>query len=73
VLLTLKNGQEHAGVVKKETEEQLVIASVEEGMLTLAKSSITERRPSLSAMPESLSQQLSKRELRDLVEFLSGL
>ena len=40
---------------------------------TVAKAQIEERRRGKSAMPEDLVQKLTKREIRDLVEFLAGL
>jgi len=42
-------------------------------VVTVKKSDITERRKGLSAMPDGLADLLSPRELRDLVEYLSGL
>ena len=71
VTLTMKNGTLHAGSVKQETTEELVLNSPEEGFLTLRKSDITDRQRGLSGMPEGLGQTLSKRDLRDLVEFLA--
>jgi hypothetical protein len=37
------------------------------------KADVQSRRPALSPMPEGLWQSLSRRELRDLVEFLMTL
>ena len=36
-------------------------------------SEVVERRPDISAMPEGLTKFLTRRELRDLVEYLAGL
>jgi len=41
--------------------------------MTLAKSKIKSRQHNLSSMPEDLVENLSKSELRDLVEYLSSL
>ena len=73
VLLTLKSGAEHAGVVGSEDEKELRLESPEEGQLRITKADISARRRGLSAMPEGMEQILTKRELRDLVEFLAGL
>lgn len=69
----LKDGGFYAGVVKSETADELVISSLEEGDLTLAKADIASRSRGLSAMPEQLITLMSKRELRDLIEFLTTL
>ena len=73
VLLTMKSGAIHAGLVKSETESELKLESPEDGLLTLVKADIASRQRGLSAMPEDLKQFLTPREVRDLVEFLSGL
>ncbi len=73
VTLTMKNGATHAGVVKQETADWLELNSPEDGFLQLAKRDITERQHGLSGMPDGFGQILSKRDLRDLVEFLVGL
>lgn len=73
VVLTLKNGSSLAGVVKSEDVTWLRLDSPEDGAMKIAKSEIVERRRGLSAMPEETAQQLTMRELRDLVEFLASL
>jgi quinoprotein glucose dehydrogenase len=73
ILVTYKNGEVYAGVLKSETAEQLVINSPDRGLLTLKKSDIESRQKSLSPMPEGMGQILSKFDLRNLVEFLSTL
>ncbi len=42
-------------------------------LLTIAKGDIDERRAGKSAMPEDLAQKLTKREIRDPIEFLARL
>ena len=73
VLLTMKNGAMHAGAVKQETADWLELNSPEDGFLQLAKKDITERQRGLSGMPDGFGQTLTKRDLRDLVEFLANL
>ena len=73
VTLVLKNGAEHAGLVKGEDDKELRLESPEEGALRIAKADIVTRQRGLSAMPEGMEQLLSKREVRDLVEYLAGL
>jgi len=71
--LVLKGGANHSGLVKSETAAELVLDSSEDGKLRLKKSDIEKRIRTLSAMPEGLDKQMSRRELRDLVEYLAGL
>lgn len=73
VTVTLKNGQSYAGQVKASTDRELRLLSPEDGPLTIAVGDIAERRRGLSAMPEDLGTFLTRRELRDLIEFLAGL
>lgn len=71
LLVVMKNGQSFAGLVKGETGEELTLNSPEDGILKLKKADIARRTPALSPMPESLIEVLTKREIRDLVEFLA--
>jgi len=73
VLVTLKSGTSYAGVLKSETADGLVINSPEDGLVTVKKNEIKTRDKGLSPMPEGMGQILSKQDLRNLVEFLSGL
>jgi len=73
VMVTLKNDETYAGVLKSETADQLVINSPQTGVMTIKKSDIQSRKKSLSPMPEGIGQILSKRDIRNLVEFLSKL
>ncbi len=73
LLVTLKYGSSFAGILKSETTETLVINSPEDGLITVKKSEVVKRDRGLSPMPEEMGTILSKRELRDLVEFLATL
>lgn len=73
VLVKLKNGQEAAGVVKKDDAAELVLLSPEDGFVTLKKSDIEKVESGLSGMPEGMGGLLSLGELRDVVEFLGTL
>ena len=52
---------------------ELTLNSPEDGIVKLKKSEITSRERGLSSMPEGLTNLLTRRDLRDLVEFLSSL
>ncbi|MBI3877343.1 MAG: c-type cytochrome, partial [Verrucomicrobia bacterium] len=73
VLVVMKNGQSFAGVLKSQSETEMVINSPEDGILKLKKADIQKSEKGLSPMPDTLSQVISKRDLRDLVEFLANL
>jgi quinoprotein glucose dehydrogenase len=71
VLVELKDGASYAGLVKSENATELVLNSPEDGLLTLKKVDIQNRQRGLSPMPEELVSALSRRELRDLLEFVA--
>ncbi len=72
VTVVLNDGDVQAGVLKSETPTELVLNSVDHGLVTIKKSDIKTRRAALSPMPEGLGQILTKEDLRNLVEFLSA-
>jgi quinoprotein glucose dehydrogenase len=73
VVLQMKNGVAYAGMVKSETDQDLVLNSPEDGVLTLKKAEIEKRERSLSPMPDGIAALLNKRDLRNLVEYLATL
>jgi quinoprotein glucose dehydrogenase len=73
LLVATTDGQVHAGILKEETATTLRLITPEAKLVTVAKADIEERKRGASAMPEDLIKQLSKPELRDLIEFLSTL
>jgi quinoprotein glucose dehydrogenase len=73
VVLELTNGKTVTGVLKSDDAKEVKIMTAEGVSLTIAKNKIEERRRGKSPMPEDLAQKLTKRELRDLVEFLAEL
>ncbi len=72
VLVTLKNGTAYAGILKTETETELTLNSPEDGIVKVAKKDIDKRERGLSGMLPELAQVLSKRDLRNVVEFLAS-
>ncbi|MEY2427933.1 MAG: quinoprotein glucose dehydrogenase [Verrucomicrobiota bacterium] len=72
VMVTLKNDESYAGVLKSETPTELVLNLPQTGLLVLKKSDIQSRKKALSPMPEGIGNILSKQDLRNLVEFLSS-
>jgi quinoprotein glucose dehydrogenase len=72
LLVTMKDGRTFAGLLKSEAGDDLVLNSPEDGIVKLKKADIQSREKGLSAMPEALTSILSKKELRDLIEFLAS-
>jgi quinoprotein glucose dehydrogenase len=70
VSLTLKDGQQVFGVLTKETATELTIATSHAEPLIVPVSRISKRENLPSGMP-TMEGSLSKREIRDLVEFLA--
>jgi quinoprotein glucose dehydrogenase len=66
------DGITHTGVLKQESDAELVLMTAEGKLVTIAKENIEARKPGKSAMPEDLTKYLTRFELRDLIAFLAG-
>lgn len=73
VILELSDGRKVSGVLRKKSPEKYVLLSAENKVLEVAAGDVERERTDRSAMPEDAVQKLSRRELRDLVEFLATL
>lgn len=73
LLIELTDGRFVSGIIKKETDTELVVASPEDGLVTLKKAEIKARERGASGMPEGIHDILSKQELRDVMAFLQSL
>ncbi len=72
VVLKLKNGEMLAGVVRGESTEEITLASFADGKRSTVKlSTVAERTPLPSPMPQHFGHVLDKRAIRDLVEFIA--
>ncbi|MGB5662935.1 HEAT repeat domain-containing protein, partial [Eudoraea sp.] len=72
VVLTLKDGQVVSGILTAENKEEIILKTSDAEPMEIAVSRIKKRENMPSAMPP-MGTVLSKRDLRDLVEFLSNL
>lgn len=72
VVLTLKDGQSAAGILTSENDHELVLKTSEAEPLKIAVSRIAKRDNVPSSMPP-MGAMMTKREIRDVVEFLAGL
>jgi quinoprotein glucose dehydrogenase len=73
VLITTLDNKTVSGVLKGENDKEVHLMTAEGKPVTVWKADIDDRRATRSAMPDDLAPKLTKRELRDLVEFLSRL
>jgi putative heme-binding domain-containing protein len=72
ITVTLKDGQTATGILVKETKHDLILRTSDAEPLEIAKSRILKRENSISAMP-AMGRLITKRELRNLIEYLSSL
>jgi quinoprotein glucose dehydrogenase len=72
VTLTLKDGQIVNGVLIEENEDEILLRTSEAEPMEVPLKRIKKRENSISSMPP-MGRMISKRELRDLVEYLGGL
>lgn len=72
VNLVLTNGQEVTGLLEAETDEGLILRTAEAEPLRVPHSRIKSRKNLPSGMPP-MGKMISKRELRNLIEYLSSL
>lgn len=74
VILELIDGKQVSGIVKSQTAKEIVLITAENKLITIPADDVDGKpKPDKSAMPEDLYKKLSKRELRDVVEFLATL
>jgi quinoprotein glucose dehydrogenase len=71
LVIKMKNGETHIGLLRAEDVENVIIESPEDGRLKLPKAKIADLNLGLSAMPAEIASMLSKRDLRNLIEFLA--
>jgi putative membrane-bound dehydrogenase-like protein len=73
MLVTTKDGKLYNGVVRKDAPDEVVLALNATQQIHIARDDIEEMVPSkVSVMPAGLDQQLTRRDLADLVAFLKA-
>jgi quinoprotein glucose dehydrogenase len=73
LVLTLTNGTMVSGIVKGEDAKEVKLQMADGKIIAVSKSKIEDRQRGKSAMPEDTVRHLTKRELRDVVEYLANL
>ena len=72
VKITLKDNQEVTGILMEETPAELILKTAEAEPMEIPVSRISKRQNLPSGMPP-MRTLLSKREIRDVIEFLANL
>jgi quinoprotein glucose dehydrogenase len=72
-ILLLNDERTVTGVIKSEDKKEIRLVTPENKELVIPVKDVDSRRTGPSAMPADLHQKLSRRELRDVVEFLASL
>jgi quinoprotein glucose dehydrogenase len=72
VKLTLKDNQVVTGILMEETKEELILKTSDAEPMEVAVSRISKRENLPSGMPP-MKTLMSKREIRDMIEFLANL
>lgn len=72
-LVSMDDGRQHAGVVKRETDTTIELVDPENGPVVLAKEAIEVRVTGLSPMPADIRKVFSRDEVRDMVAYLASL
>jgi hypothetical protein len=63
----------HNGVLRKEDNDEVLLATDARTEVRIARADIAEMRPgTVSVMPSGLDEQLTQRELSDLLAFLKN-
>jgi quinoprotein glucose dehydrogenase len=73
VVLALTNGQVKSGILRFEDKKEVHLINAEGQTIIVPTSQIEERSSGRSAMPDEMMKHLNRSELRDLIEYLSGL
>ncbi len=73
VVILDDEGRTISGILKSEDDSSLTLMDAQGAVITVKKDAIEERKKGLSSMPVDLLKYLNKRELRDLVAYLSSL
>ena len=73
VLVVTKSGKQFNGLIRKETPDEITLATGAKEEARVLRSEIEEIRPStVSIMPAGLETQLTKEQLADLIAFLKS-
>jgi putative membrane-bound dehydrogenase-like protein len=73
VLVKTKSGEMHNGVLRKEDNDEVLLATDARTEVRIPRADIAEMRPgTVSVMPSGLDEQLTRQDLADLLAFLKN-
>jgi quinoprotein glucose dehydrogenase len=72
-VLQLDSGKILTGIIRHESDTKIELVDANAKMIEVDPSSVENRVKGKSPMPENLMNQMSRRELRDLIAFLGRL
>lgn len=73
VILVTADGKIHSGILKSEDDSVVQLMTPTGALVSVAKDEIDERANGQSGMPQDLIKNLTRSEIRDLVEYLTTL
>ena len=73
VILVTVEGRIHSGILKGEDDKIVQLMSPTGALVSVAKDNIEERANGQSGMPQDLVKNLTRSEIRDLVEYMTTL
>ncbi len=73
VLLTLVDGRTVSGVLRAKDAKTITVVQADGKVVVVPKDDVESEKPDKSAMPDDVAKKLTRRELRDVVEFLASL
>ncbi|WP_020472696.1 DUF7133 domain-containing protein [Zavarzinella formosa] len=73
VALRMADGRTVSGVLKSDDGKEVKVMTPEGKLITVKSEDVEDKKTTKSAMPEDIPTKLTKREIRDLVEFLASL
>ena len=73
VIVSTLDGRTVSGVLRAKDAKGLTVVTPENKVIVIPADDVESERPDKSAMPDDLHKKLTRRELRDVVEFLASL
>jgi quinoprotein glucose dehydrogenase len=73
VILILEDERTISGIIKSEDKTTIKLVTAENKEVVVPVKDVAARRTGPSAMPDDLHKKMTRRELRDVVEFLASL
>lgn len=73
VIVVTMEGKIHSGILKRDDDSVVQLMTPTGALISVAKDDIDERANGQSGMPQDISKNLTRAEIRDIVEYLTTL